>query len=310
LLNLLYIGEDNSTWFARNLYYFEQELSKITNMTVWRSSGDIREILKKIPFKPDFILIQNDVRLAINPAITNLSKISIPTALFVNDTNRLVQERKAFIEENNIRHILPVVRSNFLRFYPQYKSRMHWLPHHVNTDVFKDYNLKRDIPMQMIGAAIEAYPLRRAIVNHYKGNPNFVFYNHPGYRNISKQEEQNLFVGERYAREINRAKIFFACSSELKIPVKKYYEVLACKTLLLADTFEELEALGFIPGKHFVSITASDFKDKAAYYLKNEKERIQIAEQGYKFIQQHSTKKRAAQLVEIMKEIIRNNDGR
>jgi len=305
LINLLLIAEDTSTWFNRNHYFFETELAKITNLMVWRDSGNIYDIIKKLPKTPDFILIQNDIRLSISPVVTNLSKIHIPSGLFVNDTNRLVSLRKDFIEENKIKHIFPVARGNFYQIYPEYKDRMTWLPHHVNTDIFKDYGLNKDVELLMMGSALGPYPLRKKILNHYQGDSRFVYHRHPGYRNIGEQEEKKLFVGERYAREINRAKIFFTCGSILKIPVKKYFEVLACRTLLLADTFTELQDLGFVPGTHFVAINSSNFAEKADFYLKNEKERNKIADQGFKFVhQQHSTTNRANQLVEKIKAII------
>src|SRR5690606_18014132 len=109
------------------------------------------------------------------------------------------------------------------------------------------------------------------------------------------------------SQEINRASIFFTCPSIYNYPVMKYFEALAAKSLLLAPTFPELEDLGFQPGKHFVSIDATNFQEKASYYLLKDKERQKITEQGYRFIHQtHTVQKRVKELVKTMENIIRS----
>jgi spore maturation protein CgeB len=91
----------------------------------------------------------------------------------------------------------------------------------------------------------------------------------------------------------------------------KYFEALACKTLLLAPTFPELEDLGFVPGEHFVAIDEQNFKEQAAFYLAHEAERERIAENGFQFIHQHHTVSvRAEKLVQQIKRIIREYNNR
>jgi spore maturation protein CgeB len=106
--------------------------------------------------------------------------------------------------------------------------------------------------------------------------------------------------------EINRAKIFFTCDSVYHYPVAKYFEVLACKTLLLAPASRELTDLGFIPGVNFVSIDESNFEEKAEYYLRHEEERLQIATKGYEMVHaRHTTARRAAEFADILETILR-----
>lgn len=49
----------------------------------------------------------------------------------------------------------------------------------------------------------------------------------------------------------------------------KYYETLACNTLLLASCTKEIKDLGFIPGVHFIEIDEENFMRKAQYHLRN-----------------------------------------
>jgi spore maturation protein CgeB len=105
--------------------------------------------------------------------------------------------------------------------------------------------------------------------------------------------------------EINRAKIFFTCDSIYKYPVNKYFEVLACKTLLLASDSPELYDLGFRSGDNFVAINKHDFLEKAEYYLRNDDERKRIANNGYMLVRKrHSTATRAKELTKMIIKIL------
>lgn len=305
MLNVLFIAEDTSRFLNRNFYYLEQELASLVNLTLWRKPGHISYILKILPTRPDIILLLNDMEQKMTPTIKGLANINIPTGLFVNDVHRLTKPRENYIVKNKIQYVFTIVRDQFIKTYPQFEHKMEWFPHFVNTGIYKDFGLNKDIDLLMMGAVNKFYPLREKIIKSYSKDPCFVYHHHPGYKDFSEKEERENFIGYRYAKEINRAKIFFTCPSILNYPVIKYFEALACKTLLLAPTFKELEDLGFIPGYHFVPINEKNFKEKAEYYLENETERSKIAEQGYQFIhQKHSVKIRAAQLVKKIESIL------
>lgn len=305
MLHILFIGEDTSRFINRNFYYLEKELARLAHLTVWRKSGNINYILNRMKAKPDFILILNDMGQQLYPAIKGLWNCDIPIGLFVTDVHRLVKIRENYIVKNKIDYVFTIGREQSVQTYPQLKHKLEWFPHFIHPGIYKDYFLEKDIDLLMIGAVNKTYPLREKIVNAYAGDPRFVYYQHPGYRDFTREEEKEKRIGVHYAKELNRTKIFFTCPSIYHYPVMKYYEALACKTLLLAPTFKELEDLGFIPDKHFVAINERNFKEKAAYYLANEKERKRITDQGYRFIQEnHTVSIRAKQLMEKIESIL------
>ena len=77
--------------------------------------------------------------------------------------------------------------------------------------------------------------------------------------------------------------------------------------MLLAPSSPELLDLGFVPGVHFVEIDELNFEEKAEFYLKHEKERLDIAQQGYEMVQEkHTSTQRAVQLLEMIKEILKS----
>jgi len=305
LINLLFIIADTQNTLDKNFYFLELELYKITNLTTWRESNNIHNILKQIPELPDFILVANDLQNQMYPIISGLSSINIPTGLIVSDVHRFTELRRQYIKKNNISCIFSITHDKFNSVYPEYKNKMIHFPHFINPDLYRDYGLKKEIELLMMGATSNTYPLREKILEFYKTDPNFVYHEHPGYKNIKKDREALFYTDKKYAREINRAKIFFTCPSVFNYPVMKYYEALACKSLLLAPTFKELENLGFIPNTHFIPINEYNFKEKADYFLKNQQEREKITKAGYQFIHQnHTLQIRAHQLIKEISEKI------
>nr|WP_304212927.1 glycosyltransferase [Fredinandcohnia onubensis] len=306
MINLLFITTDRSQHIDKSPYYLSKELEKITNLTVWHNPGNLQDILSQLSTRPDFILLY-DLDKMTAPRISGIKNVNIPFGLMVEDPDKNSGARGKFIMDNNIQYLFPVVRDSFLRKYPTLKDRIYWLPHHAYTEVFKDYQLPKTIDYLLIGKIDRLYPLRQKILSTMQNEPGFTYYKHPGYRSFSPADEKRRVVGENYAKKINQAKIFFTCDSILKYPIKKYFEVPACRTLLMAPTSEEIEDLGFVPGKNFVDINENDFYEKAKYYLTHEEERQKIADAGYEFIREyHSTKARAEFLVEKVNEIIEN----
>lgn len=303
VIKLLLIAKDTSKLIIKNYAYLEEALSKLTDLTIWRKPGNIEEILEQIPKKPDFILINDDIGGGFTLNVNGFANIDIPTGLFINDVHQYARFREQYINQNNIQYLFSIVKDRFFQQYPQFKDRFIWFPHFINPAIFKGYGEEKDIELLLMGAVNGWYPMRLIILNQYKDDPRFVYRSHPGYLQFSEQSE--AIVGQKYAKELNRAKIFFTCDSILHYPVLKYFESLACKTLLLAPTFPELEELGFIPEKHFVPITKDDFVEKAEYYLANEEERNAIVEAGHTFIMEnHTLDVRAEQLVKRIESIL------
>lgn len=295
---------DFSQWGNPKQYFLGVELSKITDLEIWHEPGNIHDILNKIRFVPDFILILNYKSSSqISPPITGLSSLKIPYGIFIRDLHNLNNLPK-YVIDDNVKHIFTCFKDNFRKKFPQLKNMTKWLPNHVNTEIFKDYNHPKDIDMLMMGNTSKKwYPLRNTILKTLSNHPNFIYHSPPKQRIVN--DNKKFFVRERYAREINRAKVFFTCDSITQYVVAKYFEVPACKTLLLAPDSPDLYDLGFRSGENFVAINEHDFVAKAKYYLLNDEERERIAENGYKLVHdRHSSAVRAKELLKMIEEIL------
>lgn len=312
-LKILYFTIDLSNYFQQSNENFKEELRKNQDIDVYfhHGSGDIQEILNKINFQPDFIFIDEIELFRLSFGFpTGLNNIDIPTGVLIHDLHRDNHLYTRFILENEIDLVFTFYRDAFLHLYPQLADKMVWLPASINPNIFKDYGLEKKIDFLMMGAKVRKwYPLRSIIHEEMKNKPGYVYHGHPGYRNLNEEERKRFLVGEKYAREINRAKIFFTCDLIYKYPVKKYFEVTACNTLLLASGSKELKDLGFIHGETFIEINSKDVRQKANYYLYNEAERLAIAKRGHEMVMKnHTMEKRAVEFIEHLKKHIHWSD--
>lgn len=259
--------------------------------------------MERITIKPDFILI-NEYGETNSPFITGLSTLNIPYGVYLHDLHYQIEKRKERLHHANPNYIFSYYRDRFVEYFPEFVDRFIWLPHHVNINIYRDYGEKKSIDTLLMGSIHpHIYPLRTKILETFRSTKGFIFHPHPGYRNFNQNEKK--LVDHRYAREVNRAKIFFTCDSKFHYPINKYFEVLACKTLLLAPTSPELEDLGFIPNQHFVPISQDDFQQKANYYLQHASRREQIAHDGFQMVREkHSTETRVKQFLDLVDEIV------
>ncbi len=292
-------------------------IENFAEVRYWHNNGNIQKIIKRLDFIPDFIF-HYDIAwgYALSPNITGLDKINIPKGCLVIDTHFSPVERCKYFEKNKIDLIFSTTKSSFLQTYPKYKDKFRWFPFSINPNVFKDWRLKKDIDFLLIGQLYDRvkktgyqtntpkgrYQFREDVLNQMRGVKGFVFHSHPGH-----MAPASALLNEKYAKELNRSKIFFTCGSTLKYPVLKFFEAPASKTLLLAEPVQDILDLGFKDGVNFVACNQSNFYEKAMYYLKNEKERMKITENGYQFIRSdHTNDIRAKKFVDDVREYIRN----
>ncbi len=303
-MNILFITRDFSSRIEKSSLYLLEELKKHANVVTDYDGGNIRDILKRTNFRPDFILL-NDLKPDYSPFVYGLNDFPVPTGAIMHDLMYRPHYRKRYYREQNIRHIFTIYRDAAYALMPELKDRLIWLPHHVPTHIFKDYKHKKTIPVLMMGAIFpQLYPARTKFFELLKDYSGFVYHPHPGYRDI-KQKVRVVYAGKKYAEEINRARIFVTCDSKDHLPVLKYFEVPACRTLLLATTSKELEDLGFIDGKTFVSVNEHNLIEKIHYYLRNGKERKKIADAGWRMVRQrHSTAKRTKELLKYIRDAV------
>jgi len=295
----------------RHRYYkdFIIELGKHAHVQVWNKDGwEINYILKTLKMKqfvPDFIFHYDFAyNYHISPRIYGLSNTKILKGVYYIDLQTQTAERKEFVYKNKINLVFSPYKDFFFRTLPELKNKFRWLPFSINPDVYKDWKLQKDTDFLFMGRSWgEWYPFRGKVLKTMGNMEGFVYHKHP---NEGNPKEEEVFLGERYAREINRAKIFFTCGTKFNYPVAKYLEVPACNTLLIAKGNKDLKDLGFVNGKNFVECTDDNFYDLAMYYLKHEEERKRIAENGYNLVHlRHTNSIRVVEFINTIKSYLK-----
>lgn len=109
------------------------------------------------------------------------------------------------------------------------------------------------------------------------------------------------FARHRYKMLIRNADLVFVSGSALKLPVRKYFEVPALGRLMVAEPFNGMADLGFVPGRHFVESLSGDLPAIDSWARHNPDSALEIAEQGYSFVwDRHSSRSRADMLRAVL----------
>ncbi|MBO8156435.1 MAG: glycosyltransferase [Bacillaceae bacterium] len=286
-----------------------KSICEYADVMYWYHDGHAPQIVDylntKYQFKPDFIFHYDNASSYLSPDISGLEQLSIPKGYYVIDIHDGAHQRlrKTFIENHKIDLIFSVSKYPFLRTFPEYAHKFRWLPWSINPRIIKDWNMPKDIDYLLLGLVGQlnppykgVYPFREAVYEKMKREKGFKIHLHPGH---TVGYAQNVLVNERYAKELNRAQIFFTCGSIYRYPVMKFFEAPGCRSLLLAEPNEDIFDLGFKDGQNFVACDQNNFFQKARFYLKHESVRTWITDNGYNLIHNHHTNDiRAQQFVQ------------
>ena len=124
-----------------------------------------------------------------------------------------------------------------------------------------------------------------------------------------RERYPSSFIGRADYREMSRiyssSKIGFNFAIRGESLTMRSYEIMACGAMLLMKRLRDdsAEKMGFMDREHLVIFDGpEDLFSLIDYYLKNEEERKQIAENGYRLItEQHTYKHRLAEMMNIVK---------
>jgi glycosyltransferase involved in cell wall biosynthesis len=125
-----------------------------------------------------------------------------------------------------------------------------------------------------------------------------------------RERYPNSFIGTADYREMGRiyssSKIGFSFPIRSEYLTLRNYEIMASGAMLLMKRLRDdcAERLGFIDRKNIVIFDGpEDLFEKIDYYLKNHKEREEIAEAGYRLtVEKHTYLHRAKEMIDIISD--------
>jgi len=231
------------------------------------------------------------------------SSVKVPVAIIIEDqhsNDKSVTSNWLDIAIKN--DFIVIHRYKFNKYYTDLhnKCRVFWSPHSINTDIFKDYGLSKEYGVLQTGAIYKIYKTRNIVYDTLKTHKEY----HRIVRPVEYTDKQ-WPIGVDYAKELNKAYLSVCCGAAVEYPVRKFFEIPACKSVIYGDYFNELGDLGFIPNVNMIQIDISDIPNQIDRLLKNKDKLTEIANNGYALIQdRHTNQIRSIELYNYLKSQI------
>jgi hypothetical protein len=191
---------------------------------------------------PDVILHGMDFKESGIPLLTGLPGAPAITALELQDSWAVPERQIEFINSQRFDLGLLIVRHH-IPYYQKHcpGTQFLWVPHAVNTALFKNYRLPKVYDVLLYGITnAHTYPLRARIAQLLnKSALRFRWIPHPGYYPLQGGGNPGVVAGADLSREINQSWITIATSSIYQCLMMKYFEIAASYSLIAGDMPEE-----------------------------------------------------------------------
>lgn len=230
-------------------------------------------------------------RTKLIPGLLDLNK-NIKLIMFTGDlqcyNNKLCLDNKIKVFER-CDVIISITHEYFVKMYPQFLSKHEFMPHFFSPyDRYSKISFNNNPKMLcLLSGSLnpEVYPLRTFV----KKSSQYVDYPQPNY------------IGDSYAKLLHS---YFCCVTDPTIfnyIVAKYFEVLACGSLLIAKRCNDLDRVGFIPFRHYIPVTMDNVTATIAQCLENPDDYTHIRKEGMDFVRKnHSVINRIDQFEKIL----------
>ena len=196
----------------------------------------------------------------------------------------------------------------FKKSYEHFKElgyNCYWVPLSGDYEVFKPYEVEKTRMFMQMGRKNE--DLHKKILAYMEKHG--IEDNRDNYVYIKNKGESIYPDINELAKEISRTKYFvcvpkfyenFKRTGNIKDTICRYYEGMACKTMLIGmkpETFDEL-----FPYKAMISFNdGEDFEEQIDYYENHQDEYNDIVNKNYEYIlKHHSWGNRVKQILEII----------
>lgn len=102
----------------------------------------------------------------------------------------------------------------------------------------------------------------------------------------------------------HRSAINFVCGSGYRYPVRKFFEIPAVRSAMLAYPCTGMRDYGFVDGEHYLQVAPEDFGREARKLLANESLRTRLIDNAWQMVARlHSAERRVDGLIECMRRL-------
>ena len=292
-MRILYICKNYTNWIGVSHIEFKRELSKLVNVTFYHQPCHLPHLIETYKEQgKDFDVVMLGEMPPVTPPVTGVDKVSLPKVVHYWDLHSYISERIEFVRENKIDLIVFKYKGALLKHFKQLMvTKSAWIPIGA-ASMFRDYQLPKTIDILLTGwISPQYYPFRLHALKSLQGFPGFYYLKHPGYRHFKPGE---VVMGVEYARLLNRAKLVITDGGKFGYPIAKYFEVPACKSVLVTPCFDDLLELGYKPYKHFIPVSSENLKEAVFKSLSDEDLVREVSCNGYQLVHQKYTMRNMA----------------
>ncbi len=164
-----------------------------------------------------------------------------------------------------------------------------YLPFWIDDAVFKDYGEQKFIPITLAGSGWTEqviYGWRNEIAKELM--PRFAVFHSPS-GEVSNSRHQ--FVGENYARLLNRSYFSAGCGTLNRLLTLKLLEIPAARCCLITEETEVLKAIGFRDGENCVFATGGNVAEKVGALLNDPARLTAITDAGFRLVHERHTQR-------------------
>jgi hypothetical protein len=276
-------------------------------MALFYQRYSYKTLMKRLANTKNLVFMTSDLHYwSIFPDLITRDLVSSKLNPQSNDYNRLFE----MFDRLNIRHLITCYDCPELRqiklLRPDLKTYVINL--HVDTNVFKDYGLSKKYDLIIYGSTERStYPFRHRLAQLLIKSRKFKILKLELHEDLYDQAN----CGEGLARKINQSWLGLATVSNFDYLVGRYFEIPACRSMVLGDMNDQGRAI-FGDGYVHVDERMSDAQiiSVVEQALAN-RERLQDqADQMYRVVHtQHNMAENERKLFQVASEIARGDDG-
>lgn len=309
-MKILYLTPNFSNFYAALYDGMIQSPGRYADLTLYGPGYELfneleneRDMLKVVDIlgKPDVIMMWDHQGTGWAGDFYNLDKVDCLKVLWSVDIHKDANSPKvlSYVKDSDINLILmsydKKLQTEAGRAFKALNIPTELYPFSIDPEFYKPLGIPKRWDVSVLGnIASSYYPYRNAFASTLRSAKGLLYHD---------PESNGRFFREEFVKHINECKICVTCSSSYKYALPKYFEAMACGSLLLADKPMDSDILHFIPSHNFVEVDPTCLLEKVMYYLEHQDEAKRIAQNARETILNfHTNKLRGRQLVEILAE--------
>jgi hypothetical protein len=271
-------------------------LSEFFEVTAIDEDCDYQEICDR--YQPDLTLFETGLQLLTcrKPNISNIRACPEIPRLALHNSDAWCETRAGILSDMEHWGIEASfsIAATAPEHTPSIADHLFIWPNSIDPEVYRDYGESKNIPVLFTGSTDPQYPWRHKIYKLISEVYPSLFCPHRGYH--ARAAAGQVIFGERYARMINASWCVPACGTVAKEAVRKHFEIPACRSCLVTEKSQALEAAGFVDMENCVFCDENDVLDKLVHLFRNPDDMNRIINAGYELVQSRHTFKQRDQI--------------